>query len=393
MPYDFTHSPSRKGTNCLKYDAGPARKGRDDLLPLWVADMDLALPEEVLAPLHDAIAHGVFGYGFAGEAYYHALISWYEHHFAWHIEPEWVTQTPGVVFAIGTALQACTEPGDAVLIQQPVYYPFERLIRANDRTLVNNELVYDQGHYHIDFEDFERAVIDNDVKAFILCSPHNPVGRVWTKNELLHLGSICEEHGVTVIADEIHADFTYPGHEHHIFATLSDALADRTITCTAPSKTFNLAGFQVANIVISNPALRRRFRHVLARFGYSGVSTIALVAAQAAYEHGEAWYEQLKEHLQSNLDAFGSYLHDHLPEAKLVEPEGTYLLWVDFSGLGLDDEALDTFIVDKAHLWLDAGTMFGTKSAQFERFNIACPQETIMQALNQLEDAVKTIRS
>lgn len=387
MPYDFTHVPERKGTNCLKYDAGPARKGRDDLLPLWVADMDLRLPDEVLAPLHDFIDHGIFGYGFAGPRYDQAVTGWYGDHFSWRIDPDWMVQTPGVVYAIGTAINAFTEPGDAVLIQQPVYYPFENLIRANGRVLVNNELVYDEGRYRMDFEGFERAVIDHDVKLFVLCSPHNPVGRVWTADELRRVGDVCKEHGVVVVSDEIHADFTYPGHTHQVFATLSDDYADFTVTCTAPSKTFNLAGFQIANIVISNPALRRRFRDVLNRFGYGGVSTIALAAAQSAYENGGAWHEALKEHLRGNLALFDSFLREHLPEVRLVHPEGTYLLWVDFSAWGLADGELDPFIVDKARLWLDAGAMFGTRSSQFERFNIACPRETLIQALHQLEQA------
>ncbi len=392
MAYDFINAPERKGTNCLKYDAGPARKGRDDLLPLWVADMDLKLPDEVLAPLHAFIDHGIFGYGFAGPCYDQAVVAWYDRHFSWDIDPTWMVQTPGVVYAIGTALNAFTEPGDAVIIQQPVYYPFENLIRANDRVLVNSELIYDEGHYRMDFEGFERAVVDNDVKAFVLCNPHNPVGRVWTAEELRRVGDICKQNGVVVISDEIHADFTYPGHAHQVFATLSKEYADFTVTCTAPSKTFNLAGFQVANIVISNPSLRRRFRDELNRFGYGGVSTVALVAAQSAYEHGEAWHEALKEHLQDNLELFQSFLDEHLPEVKLVKPEGTYLLWVDFSAWGLADDELDPFIVDKAHLWLDAGTMFGARSAQFERFNIACPRKTLLQALNQLKQAREELK-
>lgn len=385
MPYDFDHTPSRLGTNSVKYDLGPLRKGRDDLLPLWVADMDFKLPDDILAPLRAFVDQGVFGYRFAGDGYHRAVASWYEHHFSWRIDRDWTVQTPGVVYAIGTALNAFTEPGDSVLIQQPVYYPFENIIKANGRTLVNNELVYDGIGYRMDLEGFERTIVENDVKLFILCSPHNPVGRVWREDELRPIGDICKDHGVLIVSDEIHADFTYPGHTHRVFASLSDDYADTTITCTAPSKTFNLAGLQIANIVISNPTLRGRFRDVLNRFGYAGVNSAALVAAQAAYEHGETWYGELKEYLQANLASFNSFLSERLPDVKLVQPEGTYLLWVDFSNWELADGELDTFIMDRGHLWLDAGTMFGTKSSQFERFNIACSRETLLQALSQLE--------
>lgn len=387
MPYDFDHTPSRTGTNSVKYDLGTIRKGRDDLLPLWVADMDFKLPDEILAPLHAFIDHGVFGYRFAGDSYHRAVASWYERRFSWCIDREWMVQTPGVVYAIGTAINAFTEPGDSVVIQQPVYYPFENIIKANGRTLVNNELVYDGIGYRMDFEGFERAIVENDVKLFILCSPHNPVGRVWREDELRHVGDICKNHGVLIVSDEIHADFTYPGHPHRVFTSLSDDYADITITCTAPSKTFNLAGFQIANIVISNPILRGRFRDILNRFGYAGVNSAALVAAQAAYEHGEGWYRELKEYLRGNLRLFNSFLDERLPDVKLIQPEGTYLLWVDFSNWGLADDELDTFITDKGHLWLDAGTMFGTESSQFERFNIACSRGTLHQALARLEQA------
>ena len=389
MAYDFDTVPERKNTNCLKYDAALKRKGRDDLLPLWVADMDFKLPEEVLADLHKAVDHGIFGYSFPGDEFYEAVRSWYARRFNWQTKREWMIQTPGVVFALGVAIQAYSEPGDGVLIQQPVYYPFAHIIKNNDRVLVNNELVYARGSYHINLDDFEKQIVDNKVKVFILCNPHNPVGRVWTKEELLHMGAICKKHGVIVVSDEIHSDFVYPGHTHHVFDTLDESFREFSIICTAPSKTFNLAGLQIANIFIADGSLRRKYWSVLKKLGYDGVNTMALIANQAVYTKGEPWLKEMQTYLQGNLDFTREYLKEHLPQIKLIEPEGTYLVWLDCSALGFTGDGLDDFMIDKAHLWLDAGTLFGENSDQFERINLACPRSIVKQCLDQLKQAVE----
>lgn len=393
MTYDFTTVVNRYGTNSIKYDAALSRKGRDDLLPLWVADMDFVLPGEILSPIHDAVAHGIFGYTFAGDESLSAVTSWFKRRHDWEIDPRTITFTPGVVFAIGAALQAFTNEGDGVLIQEPVYYPFAQLIKANNRKLINNELVYEDGKYRIDFEDFERQILENQVKLFILCSPHNPIGRIWTRDELTQMGEICLRHNVFVVADEIHSDFSYPGHKHEVFASLSPDFAANSITCNAPSKTFNLAGLQAAFTVISNPEKLQRYRQVFEKLGYGAPGVLSLTGLTAAYLGGEPWLEALKLELQNNLNFFREYLNEHITQAKLVEPEGTYLVWVDFSGLGLGDEELEDFIVDKAKLWLDGGEMFSTqgKSGQFQRFNIACPRTTLEQALDQLKSAVDAL--
>lgn len=388
MAYDFDLVCDRRGTDCSKYDAGRTLKGRDDLLPLWVADMDFKLPDEIVADLQVVVDRGIYGYGFASEAYFDAVQSWFAQRHHWNIESAWIAQTPGVVYAIGTALQAFTNPGDAVLIQQPVYYPFEHLIKANDRALVNSELLYSQGCYLIDFDDFEAKAARTEVKAFILSNPHNPVGRVWTPEELVHMGRICAAHDVVVIADEIHADFTYPGFTHHPFPTLDAAFAANCIVCTAPSKTFNLAGLQLANIVIPDETLRRRYRSVLDRVGYKECNILALEACRSAYTRGAPWLDELKHYLLGNLAFLRAFLQERLPRIRLVEPQGTYLAWLDCTDLGLDDAALERLIVDEAHLWLDAGTLFGTRCAQFERINLACPRSLLAQALEQLEAAV-----
>lgn len=390
MPYDFDTLCNRRHTDCLKYDAGIIRKGRDDLLPLWVADMDFPLPAEVLDDLKEAVNHGIFGYGFPGTRYYDAVLSWYEQSFSWRMKPDWIVQTPGVVFALGAAIQAFTSPGDAVIIQQPVYYPFEEIIKKNRRVLVNNELVYQDGHYGIDFDDFESQVIEHQVKLFILCSPHNPVGRVWTSEELARLGHICARHGVIVVADEIHSDFIYPGHIHQVFTELDPGFKDFSIVCTSPSKTFNIAGLHLANIVIADPGLRKRFSDVLGAFGYGASNTLALRATEAVYTKGKAWLDELKSYLQVNLDFSRSFIAERLPAIDLIEPQGTYLIWLDCERLGLGN-GLDDFVCEEAGLWLDAGTLFGQHSAQFERINIACPRQTLAEAFKKLERAVSRL--
>ena len=261
----------------------------------------------------------------------------------------------------------------------------------NQRKMINNQLSYENGRYTIDYEDFEEKISKHGVKIFILCNPHNPVGRVWTREELLRIGDICLRHDVLVIADEIHCDFVYPGYRYIPFASLSEQLAARTITCTSPSKTFNMAGLQVSNIIISNDELRKKFRWEVGASGYSQVNTLGLAAAQAVYSKGEEWLTELKEYLFENLQFARTFLQENIPEITLVEPEGTYLLWLDCSKLGLSYKELENLIIDKAKLWLDAGIVFGKETALFERINIACPRSILEQALNQLADAIQSI--
>ncbi|NDL66599.1 MalY/PatB family protein [Anaerotalea alkaliphila] len=388
MDYNFDEIIDRRNTNSLKYDFAAERGMPADLLPLWVADMDFQAPPEVLEALRSASRHGIFGYSESKEAYFHALAAWYERHFHWELRPEWLVKTPGVVYAIATAIRAYTSPGDSVLIQQPVYYPFSQTIRVNERKLVNNPLVYENGTYRMDLEDFEQKVVEHGVKLFLLCSPHNPVGRVWRREELLALGAVCVRHQVLVVADEIHADFTYPGFTHHVFANLHPSFRDLAITCTAPSKTFNLAGLQISNIFISNRELRTRFVREIHRSGFSQVGTMGLVACQAAYAHGGPWLEALKSYLADNLSFLREFLKERLPQIELVEPEGTYLVWLDCRKLGLSEEQLQDLIVHKAKLWLDSGAIFGPEGEGFQRINIACPRKVLEQALEQLSQAL-----
>lgn len=392
MPFDFDTVPNRRGTNCFKYDFAREMGMPEDVLPLWVADMDFPTAPAVLERLHALAEHGIFGYTGVKDAYFSAVHNWYAQRFGWETQRSWLVTTPGVVFAIAIAIRAFTQKGDAILIQQPVYYPFANKVTENDRQLVVNPLVLKNGRYEMDFADMERKIVDNRVKMLLLCSPHNPVGRVWTKEELLRVGEICQKHGVLVVSDEIHADFTYAGHTHHVFASVKSEFADFTITCTAPSKTFNLAGLQNSNIFIPNRQLRHAYKKELSACGCGGTNCMGMAACQAAYEAGADWLEQLKQYLAGNLAYIRQFLREKLPEIALIEPEGTYLVWLDLRKLGLTEQQQRQLIVQDAKLWLDTGTLFGQGGDGFERINIACPRATIKQAMQRLERAVHKTR-
>ena len=386
--YDFDAVVDRRNTNSLKYDFAVERGRPADVLPLWVADMDFPAPAPVLEALRRAVDHGIFGYSEVKSDYYDAVSRWFSEKFHWQTQPEWLVKTPGVVFALAMAVRALTRPGDSVLIQPPVYYPFFSVIRDNDRTVVENELRYRDGRYTIDFEDFERKIVAHQVKLFLLCSPHNPVGRVWSPEELGRLGEICRKHDVFVVSDEIHCDFAFEEHPHHMLLEAAPGLAERAIVCTAPSKTFNLAGLQVSNIWIPGKEARAKFLKEIDRSGYSQLNSLGLVACQAAYGSGGEWLEQCRSYLRGNLDFLRGFLSEHIPQIKLVEPEGTYFAWLDCSALGLGRQELNDLVVKRARLWLDAGHIFGGGADQFQRVVLACPRATLEQALHQLKGAV-----
>ncbi|MBQ8237954.1 MAG: pyridoxal phosphate-dependent aminotransferase [Oscillospiraceae bacterium] len=391
--YDFNTVIDRRNTNSLKFDFAAERGRPADVLPLWVADMDFRAPQPVLDALHRAVEHGIFGYSDVKSDYYDAVSAWFSQRFGWQTRPEWLVKTPGVVYALAMAVRTLTLPGDAVLIQPPVYYPFFSVIRDNDRVVVENELIYRDGRYSIDFEDFEQKIVEHQIKLFILCSPHNPVGRVWSEEELQRIGVICKKYHVYVVSDEIHCDFAFAEHPHQVFLTVNPELTEQTVICTAPSKTFNIAGLQVSNIWIPSAKIRRAFLKEIDRSGYSQLNALGLVACQAAYESCDEWLEQCRAYLWENLDYLRSFLAEHIPEIRLVEPDGTYFAWLDCSGLGLSQRQLDDLIVNRAKLWLDAGHIFGGNAGQFQRVVLACPRATLEQALHQLHTAVKAERS
>lgn len=384
----FDEVIDRKNTYSLKHDFAKERKKPEDILPLWVADMDFRVPEGVSKALEQLVQHGIFGYSEPGAEYAEAVCDWFSRNHHWEAQAEWLVKSPGVVFALSQGVKAFTRAGDAVMIQQPVYYPFAAVVEENNRRLINNELIVNNGRYEMDFTGFEKNIVEHQVKLFILCSPHNPVGRVWTVEELTRIGEICLQHGVYVISDEIHCDFTYAGYQHTMFSSISQAFSKNCMLCTAPSKTFNLAGLQISNIFIEDSHKRQLFKQQMRETGYGEINPFGLAACKAAYETGEAWLASLRIYLEGNLQFMRSYLKEHIPQIKIVEPEGTYLVWLDCSELGLSGEELENLMVWQAKLWLDGGCMFGKQSDQYQRINITSPQSVIQRALEQLEQAV-----
>ncbi|WP_314455845.1 MalY/PatB family protein, partial [uncultured Actinomyces sp.] len=385
----FDVVPDRRGTASLKWDFAAERGRPEDVLPLWVADMDHATAPTVTNALLWRTRHGIFGYSEPDDAYNAALTGWFSRRYGWRVEAEWNTVTPGVVPALALAVRALTAPGKAVLIEEPVYYPFREVVEDNGRTVAAVPLVRDaDGVYRRDLAALEATIEATGSRLLLLCNPHNPVGRVWSRDELAALDEVAARHGVVVVADEIHADLALPGFTTTPFASLGEATAARTITCTSPSKSFNLAGLQVANILITDAHLREAFRRELATTGYSQPNVLGLTACRAAYEGGDAWLDALREHIA----AARAHVEARLERIEGIEAapcEGTYLLWLDCSGLlqaaGLTPDELDDVMLHEAGLWLDDGRIFGAGGEGFTRINVACPRVTLDAALDRLE--------
>lgn len=388
MKYDFDEVIDRKNTNSLKYDFARQRGKSGDLFPLWVADMDFRTPTAVTDALKEKAEHGIFGYSEPDDSYWAAVCGWFKSRHGWDAVPENFVITCSVVAAICALIRAVTKAGDAVIICQPVYYPFAESVTDNGRKLVISQLSYDGGYYTPDFEDFERKIVENGVKAFVLCNPHNPVGRVWTKEELERFGDICLKQGVFVISDEIHGDFVYGENKHVVFPTIKREFEDICAVCTAPTKTFNLAGLHIANTYVKNIILREKLKKELAAQGFSQPNIMGLVACRAAYGYGAEWLEQLKEYLAGNLQAVRDFVENNLNGIKLVEPQGTYLLWLDCNGLNLTGGELLDLFENKAKLWVDEGTVFGEGGSGFMRINMACPRKQLLAALEGLKLAL-----
>ena len=385
---NFDKIIDRRNTRCLKYDFAVERNMPADVLPLWVADMDFETSSYIEDAIIERAKHAIYGYSEVKTPYFDILKKWMQKHHDWDIQRKWLVKTPGVVFALAMAVKAYTEPGDAVLIQQPVYYPFSEVIKDNGRNVVSNTLYLgEDNRYHIDFEDFEQKIVDHKIKLFLLCNPHNPVGRVWTKEELTRLGDICVKHHVTVVSDEIHEDFVFKG-KHQVFANIKKEYEEITVTCTAPSKTFNIASLMISNILIPNPELKRKFKHQMDAAGISQLNVLGLVACEAAYEHGEEWYQAMKAYVKENIEFVKQYVEEQLPGVNMVEHEGTYLVWLDFRGTGLSVEELDDKIINQAKLWLDSGKIFGSCGEGFQRINVACPRKVLEEALDRIKNAV-----
>jgi len=385
MMYNFDQVISRRGTNSTKWDSAVSRGKPADALPLWIADLDFSAPDCVIEALSARVQHGVFGYSDLSPGYVESLRKWFSGRFGYTFDPSWLVLTPGVVYAICMAIQAYTNPGDGILIQEPVYHPFRQTVERNGRKLVVNELKLKDGVYSIDFADFEQQIIEYQVKLFLLCSPHNPVGRVWKADELREMVRICVKHNCLVLADEVHCDFVFPGHVHQMLPVLVPEAMDYIILTTAPSKTFNLAGFQISNIFIANEDLRRTFQRVLRQQGYSNANGLGLVACEAAYAEGADWQEALLAYLWENMQYIDRFLQTHLPQVRLIQPEGTYLAWLDARELGLSPVELDRKLIEDAGVWLSPGYSFGAAGTGFLRVNTGCPRSTLQDCLERMK--------
>ncbi|WP_449537509.1 MalY/PatB family protein [Ferdinandcohnia sp. Marseille-Q9671] len=389
MKYNFDESINRYQTNSVKWDEVENLFGDKDMLPMWVADMDFKSPQPVMDALQKRVEHGIYGYTTRPTSYYEATIGWMKRRHNWTIEKDWICFCPGVVPALNVIVQSFTNPGDKIIIQPPVYYPFTSVIEKNGRDIVSNPLTFENGRYEMDFDDLVKK-LDSSVKMIIISSPHNPVGRVWTKEELTKLGTICLEHDILIVSDEIHFDLVFDGKVHIPFASISEEFAQQSITCTAPSKTFNLAGLQTSNIIIPNKEYRESFTKALEDRALGLSNTFGVTALISAYEEGDEWLDQLLVYLKGNLEYLKEYIQSNHPEVKVIEPEATYLAWVDCRALGLDHKELEHLLQKQGKVAFDEGYIFGKEGEGFTRINIACPRSILEEGLKRFSQAINS---
>ncbi len=391
MKFDFDRIIDRSNTASYKWDQSEKLFGSRDILPFWVADMDFQAPPAVVEAITARAEQGIYGYTIRPQSYYDAIIGWQKRRHGWDVEQEWISSSPGVVTALSILVDTLTEPGDKVVLQAPVYYPFYDVIKMNGREVVNNPLVLQDNRYEMDLKQLE-SVLDGKVKMLLLCNPHNPGGRVWTREELQALGELCLKHNVIVVSDEIHGDLVYKGHQHIPFPSISAAFAEQSIVCTAPSKTFNLPGLQESTVIIPNSRYRTLYNRKLKALSIHMQSFFGETAVESCYNKGEEWLEQLLVYLSGNLVFLTRYFETHLPEVKVMQPEGTYLVWLDCSNISRDPEQLKRLMFREAKVAFSEGSVFGEEGAGFLRVNIACPRALLAQGLERFANAVRAER-
>lgn len=387
MTYDFDAVLDRRNTGSIKWDYPERVLGRKDVIPMWIADMDFPAPQPVVDAVRARAEHGAYGYPMTPPSYWAAIQSWMKARHGWEVKKDWLSKSPGVVPALNLCVTAFSRPGDKIVVQTPVYYPFFAAIKQNGRRIVRNPLEFANGGWGMDFEDLERK-IDDRTRFLILCSPHNPVGRIWRRDELRRLAEICARKDLIIISDEIHADLVFSGHKHVPLASLSEEIAERTITLAAPSKTFNIAGLATSVVIASNPKLLGLFNTEAAKAGLTTGNIFGIVALEAAYLHGAEWLDHLLPYLEENMAAAERFVESRIPRVTFLRPEGTYLALLDCRRLGLDQRALNDFFLRKAGVYFDEGTLFGDELAGFERMNLAAPRSVVLQALERIEAAV-----
>lgn len=390
MKFNFDKIIDRTNNFSAKWSEMNKNFGTNNLLPMWVADMDFLTAPCVMEALKDRLEQGIFGYTTRPSSYNESIVNWLDNRFSWKINQEWLMFSPAVITSISLLIQNLTQKNDKIMIQEPVYSPFHSIVESNERNLVISPLVkLDDGSYVMDYEDIEAKI--KDVKVFILCNPHNPVGRVWTREELTRLGEICLKHNVLVISDEIHSDIILKNHKHTPFASISKEFRENTITCMAPTKTFNLAGLQSSFLVISNPYYYEVMDKAFSILDIKRNNAFSLVATEAAYNYGEDWLYELIKYIEDNVDFAIDYIKNHIPQLKVKKPEGTYLLWVDFSNLNVDKEDLKNALINKGRIALSDGSSFGIGGAGYYRINLACPRSMVLEGLKRIEFAIKSL--
>ncbi len=387
MKYNFNKQIKREGTNCYKYDIRNELYGREDVLPMWVADMDIEVPDFIVEAIKERLNHKVFGYSFHSDGFKQSITDWNKRRNNWNIKNEWISFSPGIVPALNMLVMGFTEPGDKILVQPPVYFPFFSAVTNHRRTLIKNSLQFDGEKYIMDYEDLENKFKEG-VKMFFLCSPHNPVGRVWKKYELEKVAELALKYNVLVIADEIHSDIIMPGNKHIPFASLGDDISKNTITCMAPSKTFNLAGLSTSYLIIQDDKLKEKYEKVLDHVHVGHGNIFGDVSCQAAYENGDDWVDALNQHLQANIDYLSTEIENELPKIKVIKPEGTYLVWLDFGEYNMAPEELKNLLINEGKLGLSDGGIFGKEGIGFQRVNVGCPLSTVKEAIQNLKKAM-----
>ncbi|QJD87614.1 MalY/PatB family protein [Cohnella herbarum] len=389
MKYDFDKIIDRTGTASYKWDQSEKLFGRPDILPLWVADMDFEAPKEVVEAITRRAEQGIYGYTVRTQSFYDAIIGWLSRRHGWTIEQDWISSSPGVVPALSLMVLAFTEPGDGIILQSPVYYPFYDVIKANGRNVVDNALILKDGQYTINFDLLEQQAKDG-AKMLLLCSPHNPGGRVWKREELVRIGEICTKYGLLVVADEIHHDLVFSGYKHVPYASLSDEFAQNSVTCIAPSKTFNLAGLQAASVIIPNEEIRRKYNALLRTLSIHMESYFGLTAIESSYTHGEQWLDQLLVYLEGNLNALVDFVGKHLPQVKVIKPEGTYLVWLDCTAISDKPQVLKQLMFEQAGVAFSDGSVFGKQGEGYLRINLACRRSLLVEALEKFASAANS---